>query len=629
MKQNLLSLRLALLSTSLLATANLALATDIEQWTGIPNVSATTNWSDHNSWGGASQNPNDNHVFFGNDTAVAQGVINSVVDTSTNCYSLNFTNSASYNNLLLLPHVTLKIDGATFLNNGINASISNAAIFAVPSGQASANNTISGQYGTVLITGPAAGGVFVQSTNSSAQGIAPVLDMSGLGTFVISNTAGSSCLWVGNGANRSDGVLYLAMTNYLELRTNGVGNASALVVGDNTGNIGGSPGGVLNLGQVNTILADNIGVGMSKQNGALFRFNPVFTNADANPSVTIRGFSGTAVKKWSIGDGLNQSGTSASGSGTNDFQNGTVQAAVTVMVIGRASPISTTAPNSAGALSLSAGTISVTTLTNAAMTTIAGVTGSGSPTNQIATGTINVTGTATFNAVNVVTAILLGTGGSSTGTFNVTNGTLAVDTISTGGGTSTINLSGGTLIVTNTVGTTASPLTTLNLTSANLKFSVDGTVNQTNIVATTVNTSFTTTITINSVTGVNSNTTTVPLISYKGVDPYSGLTLAPLPGGYAGALVDNSANNRIDLQVARTVNTTPTNIVASVSGGLLTLSWPRDHIGWTLQAQTNTIASGLHTANWVDVPGSTTVRAYFTPIDPSKGTVFYRLILNP
>ena len=627
MKNNILPISLSLLSASLLATANLALAGDIEPWIGIPDVSTTTNWSDPANWGGPSQGPNDNHVFFGNATAVAKGVINSVVDTSTNCFSLNFTNTVAYNNLLLLPGVTLKIDGATFLNNGINASISNAAVFAIPAGQFITTNTISGQYGTILITGPSAGGVFVQSTNSTALNIAPVLDMSGLGTFVISNTAGSASVWVGNGANRCNGILYLAMTNYLALPTNGTGNASALVVGDNTANNGSSPGGVLNLGQVNTILADNIGVGMSKQNGALVRFNPVFTNAGANPSVTIHGFSGTVIKKWSIGDGLSQSGTSAAGTGTVDFRNGTVQAAITVLVLGRPSSTSVTAPVSSGTLSLSSGNISAAILTNAAMTTVAG--NGSTPTNQTATGTINVTGTATFNAGNVVMAILLGSGGSSTGTFNVTNGTLAVGTISTGGGTSTINVNGGTFIVTNTVGTTASPLTTLNLTGGNLDLSVNGTADVTNIVATTVNTSGTTTITINSVTGVT-GTTNLPLISYTGTDPYSSLTLAPLTGGFSGILVDNSANNRIDLQVtAPAVNPTPTNIVVSVSDGVLTLSWPSDHIGWTLQDQTNSLATGINKTNWIVVPGSSTTNVFDVPIDQANGTVFYRLILNP
>ncbi|HEX7654267.1 MAG TPA: autotransporter-associated beta strand repeat-containing protein [Verrucomicrobiae bacterium] len=73
-----------------------------------------------------------------------------------------------------------------------------------------------------------------------------------------------------------------------------------------------------------------------------------------------------------------------------------------------------------------------------------------------------------------------------------------------------------------------------------------------------------------------------------------------------------------------TVNTTPTNIVSSVSGGILTLSWPADHTGWRLQAQTNTLAKGLGT-NWVDVAGSATTNQVAVPVNQANGAVFYRL----
>ncbi len=78
------------------------------------------------------------------------------------------------------------------------------------------------------------------------------------------------------------------------------------------------------------------------------------------------------------------------------------------------------------------------------------------------------------------------------------------------------------------------------------------------------------------------------------------------------------------IAVASTVNTSPTNITVSVSGSTLTLSWPADHIGWTLQAQTNNASIGLGT-NWVDVPGSTSVNSVVVPVDPTKPTVFYRM----
>ncbi len=76
------------------------------------------------------------------------------------------------------------------------------------------------------------------------------------------------------------------------------------------------------------------------------------------------------------------------------------------------------------------------------------------------------------------------------------------------------------------------------------------------------------------------------------------------------------------------VNTTPTNITSSVSGNVLTLSWPADHTGWRLQEQTNSLAVGLSTSTnaWITVPDSSSVNTINLPIDPNLPTVFYRLV---
>jgi hypothetical protein len=79
------------------------------------------------------------------------------------------------------------------------------------------------------------------------------------------------------------------------------------------------------------------------------------------------------------------------------------------------------------------------------------------------------------------------------------------------------------------------------------------------------------------------------------------------------------------IAVASVISTTPTNITFSVSGSTLTLSWPVDHTGWVLQAQTNAPGLGIGT-NWGVVPGSASVNQYVTPINRANGSVFYRLI---
>jgi hypothetical protein len=69
----------------------------------------------------------------------------------------------------------------------------------------------------------------------------------------------------------------------------------------------------------------------------------------------------------------------------------------------------------------------------------------------------------------------------------------------------------------------------------------------------------------------------------------------------------------------------PTNTTSVVSGNILTLSWPADHLGWRLQVQTNSLPAGLST-NWVTVPGSDLVTSTNLTINPGNGAVFYRMV---
>jgi len=77
--------------------------------------------------------------------------------------------------------------------------------------------------------------------------------------------------------------------------------------------------------------------------------------------------------------------------------------------------------------------------------------------------------------------------------------------------------------------------------------------------------------------------------------------------------------------VLRVANTTPTNIVVMRAGNELTLSWPSSHIGWRLQAQTNSLSVGIST-NWVTVGGSTNTNQVVITIDPAQPAVFLRLL---
>ena len=88
---------------------------------------------------------------------------------------------------------------------------------------------------------------------------------------------------------------------------------------------------------------------------------------------------------------------------------------------------------------------------------------------------------------------------------------------------------------------------------------------------------------------------------------------------------DGITNDTATLKITvinASVATNPTNITGVVSNSTLTLSWPADHLGWILQAQTN--HAGLGT-NWVDVAGSSSSTIYNIPISPANPGVFFRL----
>jgi autotransporter-associated beta strand protein len=75
-----------------------------------------------------------------------------------------------------------------------------------------------------------------------------------------------------------------------------------------------------------------------------------------------------------------------------------------------------------------------------------------------------------------------------------------------------------------------------------------------------------------------------------------------------------------------TVNTNPTNITVSVSGNVMTLSWPADYLGWQLSSNSVGLTA---TDQWFAVPGSTSTTQENLTLDPSKTNVFFRMVYPP
>lgn len=83
-----------------------------------------------------------------------------------------------------------------------------------------------------------------------------------------------------------------------------------------------------------------------------------------------------------------------------------------------------------------------------------------------------------------------------------------------------------------------------------------------------------------------------------------------------------SANSAI--VSAQPVSLMPPGLNVAVANGQLQITWPQDHTGWSLQAQTNSIQFGIGT-NWVTVPASTFTNQISLPVNPDNGAVFFRL----
>lgn len=218
------------------------------------------------------------------------------------------------------------------------------------------------------------------------------------------------------------------------------------------------------------------------------------------------------------------------------------------------------------------------------------------------TGSISSTG-----AVSVVGGAL---GGTGTITDNVSVGAAGAIAPGVGGiGTLTVNgnlaLSGGLTI---DVNKSASPTNDFISVSGTLANSGTGTVTVSNLgPALVVGNSF-------------------KLFSQPVVNGGTMIVTGGLGAGL-GWTNNLAVDGSVAVIAVSTVATNPTNLVSSVSGTTLSLSWPSDHLGWFLQTQTNSRSIGLkpQTNFWFDVTGSQLITNTSITIERTNPTVFFRL----
>jgi hypothetical protein len=143
------------------------------------------------------------------------------------------------------------------------------------------------------------------------------------------------------------------------------------------------------------------------------------------------------------------------------------------------------------------------------------------------------------------------------------------------------------------------------------------------------------------VTVINANLSATNQLIYNGATNLlasgaasAGLVLNPSPGVTNVVQVQVTAQDGVTLQtytVALTQlpnQTSPPNLTASVTGGVMNLSWGLDRMGYRLLMQTNNLNLGLSTNpnDWGTVPGSTTTNQLSLPISQTNLDEFYRLV---
>ena len=559
-------------------------------------------WADGINWTGGTPGPGFN-ASFANPGATTNFMTNNIVATNVTIQGLFYdTNGIGYHTTWIQDGVTLTVtNGSTGITAAFQAggTTGGDTVFNHPS-----TNTITGNGGTLLVTGNPFGSVLANQLNfqvrqcaSPAVPNAVTLDMSGLGTLIA--TVGKFYVAQGGASTAQSnvsGCVFLAKTNVIScLRP----NAGQFEVGDSSTGIYELPGSSLYFGKTNAVFADTVRFGKQKATNNIVQFNPVFTSG-FTPSLYMRGGTNGPTSRvfyWSIADADTETTVPNFVQANVDLSGGTIDAQITCMAIGRGETSASDSGSAQGTLTFSAGTLNVNSLTNGCQRA-----------NNTATetGIINVNGSATLVSTNIVLALSASGANPAlvTGIINVTNGSVRGN-ITAGGGNSAVNLIGGTLVVSNNVGTPAAPLQTLNLASASLHLKADGNSTATNIVATTVTTSGTTTITIDSVANV-SGPTTIHLLGYTGTDPFASLALAPLPAAYSGNLVDNSGSVDLSINTNAIVPPPPPPTIKSISisGGQIVISGTNNNgSGGTYKVLTSTNVA-VPLSNWTVLTNS-------------------------
>lgn len=500
---------------SLILTAALGLSAvervnaETDYWRGNPGVTASTNWSDAANWTGNGVYYNE--VIFAGAGTGAPYVINNVLDSATSqasyqpMWALRIVNTNGCYTTLIPDGITMTVAagyGSTIVGAGRQSSYNVDVL------NAAETNSITGAGGALTV----AGNLTVGQGSAVPDLHNIVFDLSGLGTF---NHTGNRFLIANSGAQREQGTIFLARSNYISL-------GSDFQIGY-VGNYSNSMPCAAYLGITNTILVGSgspqVVVGYTGCTNGTLKFNPSFIGG-GNPTPTAYFGStaggGRANNFWI---GINTGGQ-VGGYGICDFTGGLVTVMANNLELGRAG---SSVSSARGVLTLDNGTIDANTVI------VGNQTG-----DAAGAGVINLGANATLTANTSLTL------GAATGA-------------ATSGSGGTINVNGGKLIanlITNGVGTTAA----LYMANGTLQFPAvaPGNTSTPQATLTSLSTGGTTNlIIVNFASNPASYPFTNALVKYTGTIGGAGFNFgAALPTSlWQGYLRNNTAASQIELIV--------------------------------------------------------------------------------
>ncbi|MBN8417693.1 MAG: autotransporter-associated beta strand repeat-containing protein [Verrucomicrobia bacterium] len=319
-----------------------------------------------------------------------------------------------------------------------------------------ASHVITGAGGTLTVN---SGSIQIGGGNATASG-SETLDMSGLSNFNYTNTSGNFSVGGqadnNSGAITGSGTLTLAMTNTITAANFKINPFSTGLSSLNTGTV--------HLGQTNTINASTILIGEQKTIALLD-----FQSGLVSPTLKIRGTGGTDADRATVTVGFNGSGVLVSDS-TVDLTTGVtggsiLDAKISTLLIAQAVRNASAGKAVSGTFLMGQGTMDVTTiiLGQQAAVTAGNSSSQATATLSLSGGTITVT---TFTLADKLSGAAAQT---ITSNFNLYSGTLNATTIQrgtagTGAGadTATINFNW----VDGTIGNVANADMTVNGNSA-------------------------------------------------------------------------------------------------------------------------------------------------------------------